>query len=101
MRQKVSLSPSLVPQCMQNAPAGVCVEAACELYVAGLLLVEFRFVIMNSVTRNSPREMAASAPKPVSTVVSTVVAVNVDVIMRGSCVEMAVQVVTLISVTIE
>ena len=64
-------------------------------------MVGFRFVIVNSVTRNSPREMADSAPKPVSTVLSTVVAVKVDVIMSGSCVEMAVQVVTLISVTIE
>ena len=86
---------------MQNPPVGVCVEAACELYVAALLLVEFRFVIVNSVTRNSPREMAASAPKPVSTVVSAVVAVKVDVIISGSCVEMTVQVERLISVMIE
>jgi len=56
---------------------------------------------MNSVARNNAREMTASAPKPVSTVVSTVVVVTVDVSMRGACVEMAVQVVTLMAVMIE
>ena len=97
MRQKVSLSPSLAPQRMQNVPAaGVCAEGpnCCELYVVGLL-GELRLVIMNSVARNNARKMAARALKPVSIVVSTVVVVNVDVSMRGSCVEIAVQVVTL------
>ena len=56
---------------------------------------------MNSVARNNARERAASAPKPVSIVVSTVVLVNVDVNVRGSCVEIAVKVVTLIAVMIE
>jgi hypothetical protein len=71
------------------------------LVIAGLLKRELRLVIMNSVARNNAREMAASAPKPVSIGVSTVVVVNVDVSIRGSCVEMAVQVVTLIAVMIE
>ena len=102
LRQKVSLTPSFVPQRIQNVPAGVCPEAAdsCELDVVGLLS-ELRLVIMNSVARNNARKMAARALKPVSIVVSTVVVVNVVVSMRGSCVEMAVQVVTLISVMTE
>ena len=54
-----------------------------------------RLVIMNNVARNSASEMAAKAAKPASIVVSTVVVVIVDVSMRGSCVEIAVQVVTL------
>lgn len=62
---------------------------------------ELRFVMINNVAKNNAREITASATKPVSIVVSTVVVVNVDVSMRGSCVEMAVQVVTLISVMIE
>jgi hypothetical protein len=45
--------------------------------------------------------MAASAPKPASIDVSTVVVVNVDVNMRGCWVEIAVEVVTLIAVMIE
>jgi hypothetical protein len=56
---------------------------------------------MNSVARNKASEMAASAPKPVSIVVSAVVTVDVDVRMRGACVEIAVDVVRLISVMIE
>ena len=81
---------------MQNAPAEVCAEVApVELNVVGLLGGELRLVIMNSVARNSASEMAARAPKPVAIVVSTVVVVIVDVSMRGSCVEMTVQVVTL------
>ena len=81
---------------MQNAPAEVCAEVApVELYAVGLLVGELCLVIMNSVARNSASEMAAKAAKPVSIVVSTVVVVIVDVNMRGSCVEMAVQVVTL------
>jgi len=56
---------------------------------------------MNSVVRNKASEMAASAPKPVSIVVSAVVIVDVDVRMRGACVEITVDVVGLISVMIE
>lgn len=56
---------------------------------------------MNRVAKNKAREIAASAPKPASIVVSVVVLVNVDVRIRGTCVKMAVEVVTLISVTIE
>ena len=67
----------------------------------GLLGAELRFVSMNSVARNKASEMAASAPKPVSIVVSAVVTVDVDVRMRGACVEIAVDVVRLISVMIE
>jgi len=88
---------------MQNTPAVVCAAVArtCELLVGGLLIGELRLVVMNSVARNNAREIAASAPKPVSMVVSKVVVVNVDVTMRGSWVEMAVQVVTLMAVMIE
>ena len=56
---------------------------------------------MNRVAKNKAKEIAASAPKPASVVVSVVVVVNVDVRIRGACVEMAVEVVTLISVMIE
>jgi len=103
VRQNVSPNPSLVPQRIQNVPAtGVCADApnSCELDVV-CLLSELRLVIVNSVARNNARKMTARALRPVSIVVSTVVVVNVDVSMRGSCVEMAVQVVTLISVMIE
>jgi len=96
VRQNASSNPSLVPQRIQNGPAGVCAEVArVELYVVGLFGGELRLVIMNNVARNSASEMAAKAAKPASIVVSTVVVVIVDVSMRGSCVEIAVQVVTL------
>lgn len=107
MRQKVSPCASLFPQCIQNGaedPAtGVCIEVpcTCELYTAGLLELELRLVIMNRVTKNKAKEIAASAPNPASIVASVVVVVNVDVRTRGACVKMAVEVVTLISVMTE
>jgi len=56
---------------------------------------------MNSVVRNSAREIAAKVPNPTSIDVSTVVVVIVDVSISGSCVVSAVQVVALISVIVE
>ena len=72
------------------------------MYAAGLLgWLELRLVIVNRVAKNNAKEIAASAPKAASVVVSDVVVVNVDVRIRGASVEMAVEVVTLISVMIE
>ena len=71
------------------------------LYTAGLLELELRLVIMNRVAKNKVKEIAASAPKPASIAVSVVVVVNVDARIRGACVKMAVEVVTLIFVMIE
>ena len=56
---------------------------------------------MNSIARNKASDMAASAAKPVSIVVSAIVTVEVDVRMRGACVEISVDVVRLSSVMIE
>ena len=104
MRQKASPCASLVPQFLQNAaedPATWVCEVPCELYTAGPLGLGLRLVIVNRVAKNNAKEMAASAPNSASVVVSAVVVVNVDVRIRGACVEMAVEVVTLISVMIE
>jgi hypothetical protein len=56
---------------------------------------------MNKVAKNNAREMAASALNAASIVVSTTVVVKVDVRRRGGCIEIAVDVVMIISVMIE
>lgn len=106
LRQKASPCPSLVPQRIQNAAEDPltrdCAEVACacEPYTVGLDL-ELRLVIRNKVARNRAKEITASAPKPISIVVSVVVVVNVDVRIKGGWVMRAVAVVTLTSVMIE